>query len=399
MRVHEVDADGFETLKRLARRRIGGGFSAYLTIIEWHHKAEETRAVQQEMTAFDPELAEAEAYRPKHVQHFPPGVQKRELQMVHVAGGVHIPQFGRLPGAREREAAFLELRCLEQLALQLLDHAAMVLDLREQTVALARFQVRQGRVNRELPFADRSVHLDIANAGAGGRAQQEHVATEPTTSHLALDLLGRSRIAERLDDGFERCCRNAKRKHMLAAGVGDRRDVHLATRKIDFTCLGAVHVYRGIGIEILGVDCDAAPRPSLGDGNLTLVPRHGDLGQLLIFPARVSVDCLGIFLHPPAWHGPRPRDLVITPTVGGHLVGRRLGRLPPPQAIDADAVTGGRSLAKGLVNVPYCPHSIRQGSGRLPQAKSRQCHHSDETHDNRQKVFARAHSMLFLKSP
>ena len=237
------------------------------------------------------------------------------------------------------------------------------------------------------------------DARARGRTHQEHVATEPATCYLALDLLGRSRIAERLDDGFERGCHSEKRKHMLATGAGDGGDVHHTTWKINFACLYAVYVHCRIGIEIFGVDCDAASHPSLWDGNLTLVPCHGDIGQLLVLPAWMSMERLGVFLHPRHWHGPRPRHLVVAPTAGGHLVRLGFGRLPLPQAIDADALTSERSLVKGLVNVPYCPHTVRQGSGRLPQAKSGQCDHNNETHDNRQKVFARVHSMLLLKSP
>ena len=139
---------------------------------------------------------------------------------------------------------------------------------------------------------------------------------------------------------------------MLAAGAAQRREVHLAARKPHFARLLAVHVHGRVGIQVLRGHSDAAAGPLAGDGDLPLVPGRGDAAQVLVLPARMGIDRLAVLLHVVGDSRPAAGNLEIAPLVGGHHVRDFPGRLPAPQAIQANSLAGRGLLPVGLVQIP-----------------------------------------------
>ena len=66
----------------------------------------------------------------------------------------------------------------------------------------------------------------------------------------------------------------------------------------------------------------------------------------------MGVDRLAVLLHVVGDPRPGAGDLEVAPPVGGHRVRVVLGRLPAPQAVEADPLARRRRLAVRLVQVP-----------------------------------------------
>src|SRR5262245_34653845 len=66
----------------------------------------------------------------------------------------------------------------------------------------------------------------------------------------------------------------------------------------------------------------------------------------------MGVEGLAVLLDVVGVSRPEAGNLKIAPTVGGHGVGGLLARLPAPQAVEADALTGGGFLSVGFAQVP-----------------------------------------------
>src|ERR1035441_4469448 len=79
---------------------------------------------------------------------------------------------------------------------------------------------------------------------------------------------------------------------------------------------------------------------------------------------------LAILLHVIGDARPAARDFEPAPLPRWHLFRPRLGRLPLPKAVEADALAGGRGLAIRLAHVPDGTHARRQGHGQVLRATS-----------------------------
>ena len=101
------------------------------------------------------------------------------------------------------------------------------------------------------------------------------------------------------------------------------------------------------------------PAHSLRHADLALVPGRGQVAELRVFPAWMGVDRLAIVLHVVVDSRPAARHFEIAPAAGRHRIGL-LGRLPPPQAVDANPLAGGRRLAVRLLQVPDGPDAVGQ---------------------------------------
>src|SRR5262249_34990203 len=148
-----------------------------------------------------------------------------------------------------------------------------------------------------------------------------------------------------------------------------RGQVHLTRRKSDLADFLAVNVDDGEGIDNLRRQGDAAAGPSLGDGDLPLIPGCGDPPQVGALPARMDVEGLAVLLNVVGVSRPEAGDLEIAPSVGRDGLRPFLPRLPAPQAVETDALAGGSRFAMGLAQLPDGFHpggEHRVGRGLSP---------------------------------
>src|SRR5262249_22971508 len=129
-------------------------------------------------------------------------------------------------------------------------------------------------------------------------------------------------------------------------------EVRLARRESDLARFLAVHVHDGEGVHVLNTQSDATAGPPLGDGDLTLIPGCRDTAQVRVLPARMDVERLAVLLDVAGLSGPKPGDLEIAPPLGRHEARVLPGRLPAPQAVDANALARGGLFPIGLAQVP-----------------------------------------------
>ena len=220
VRVDEVDAEALEPQQALPRRLVVRQRGPDLGIVQRHGGEEDAGAVEVEVPAVDPELAEAEAHGMAGVQHLAPGVQQRELQVVHVLRRMEVPELLGLPLLGEGDAAVLEVAPLERLAGELPDAASVVRDPGTQRVLSVRSQALQRGVERDLPLAHRRVHLHVGDARARRRADQVDVAAQAAPRHRALHLPGRGGVVVREHDPLQRHGHDEHAEHVLAARAG-----------------------------------------------------------------------------------------------------------------------------------------------------------------------------------
>src|SRR5690348_12334976 len=123
---------------------------------------------------------------------------------------------------------------------------------------------------------------------------------------------------------------------MFRARTADRSHVQVAAGKMNLASLHAIHEHRREGVQVFGVESDAAAGPTVGHAELALVPGGVDRARLHVFPGRMRVKRLGILLQivgdprPASWHFEE------TPTLIGNSFRLRLGWLPAPQAVETD---------------------------------------------------------------
>src|SRR5262249_54378174 len=105
VRVDKVDPEALKAIEALAGGAVGGQCGAHLGIVQWQRRKKDAVAVQQEISAVNPELAETEAHWPIHVQEFAGGVRKLGLGHADILRSGSVPEKFRHPGFGERDAA------------------------------------------------------------------------------------------------------------------------------------------------------------------------------------------------------------------------------------------------------------------------------------------------------
>ncbi len=122
---------------------------------------------------------------------------------------------------------------------------------------------------------------------------------------------------------------------MLSARAAGGCDIKLSAREDYNSQVPAIEVNSCVGIDVLRADCDAPACPLFGNRNFPLVPGGGEAAQTSVLPALMVVDCLAVLLHIIGDSRPTPRDLEVSPLLGGHDGRVFVGRLPAPQTVDA----------------------------------------------------------------
>src|SRR5262245_15897747 len=84
------------------------------------------------------------------------------------------------------------------------------------------------------------------------------------------------------------------------------------------------------------------------------MPRRRNVPQVRVFPTRMNMQRLAVFLDVVVAAWPESRDLEKAPTVSGNRIGGLLGRLPAPQTVEANALARRRLFMKCLVEIPNC---------------------------------------------
>jgi hypothetical protein len=91
--VDEVDPEAFQPLEALAGGRIVGERGAHLRVVQRHHREMDPAAVQEEIPALDPELAEPEPDSPVGVErHRPRHSCRVHLESMWCAAGCGNPR-------------------------------------------------------------------------------------------------------------------------------------------------------------------------------------------------------------------------------------------------------------------------------------------------------------------
>src|SRR5438270_6799221 len=73
--------------------------------------------------------------------------------------------------------------------------------------------------------------------------------------------------------------------------------ITFAAWKLHFAAPGSIHEDCRIRIQVLHREPNTPPGPFVGHPNCPLVPRRRDVAETLVFPARMRVNGLKIFLH------------------------------------------------------------------------------------------------------
>ena len=234
------------------------------------------RAVQVEVPAVDPELAEAEPHRqgrcPAPCRRRPAARARASYMFCGVwmsqsLSGFHFSVKAMRPSLRSPRR--------ERLAGELADAAAVVGDLRRAGRS-GRPAARPSSAasKRDLPFAHRGVHLHVGDPRPGRRADQVDVAAQAAPRHRALHLPGRGGVAVGEHDALAAAWRRTSRlSTCLPPGRQSGGEVHLAAGEADLARLLAVHVHGRVGIQVLRRQGDAAAGPCLGNRDLPLDTR------------------------------------------------------------------------------------------------------------------------------
>src|SRR5262249_40104687 len=111
--------------------------------------------------------------------------------------------------------------------------------------------------------------------------------------------------------------------------------------------------------------------PAARNRYLALVPSCGDVAQFARIPSRMGIDRLAILLHVVGNAWPASRDLKVTPILKWHLSRLDFGRLPPPQSVETDPLSGSSFLVIRPAKIPDCGYTRRQRCGGLFCAKAR----------------------------
>jgi len=391
--VDGVDAPALESLHALPRAVVAGPRGPDLGVVEGQRTQEDARAVEVEVAAVDPELAEAEPDRMARVERLARCVEEREGEVVLVLRGVDVPELLWPPRLSEGEAALLEVADPEELARELRHLPAVLSDLGAQCVLGVTPQRLKLRINPDLALAHGRGDPGIAEVGELRGADEKHVAAQAAPRDRPPHGARRVAVVIREHDPLERHRHHQHAENLLAARTAHRGQVHLAGWELDLARLLPVHVHRCEGIEVLRVNRDTAPRPRSRDGDLALVPGRRDAPQLPVLPTRVRVHRLAVLLHVVGDPRPAPGHLEVPPAADGHAVAPRVGRLPTPQSVDADALARRRRLAMGFGEVPHRLDAPRQGRGRLGVAQAR----GGEGGNHKQKAPGESH-LSFLHS-
>src|SRR5438309_38070 len=72
--------------------------------------------------------------------------------------------------------------------------------------------------------------------------------------------------------------------------------IAFAARKPYFAAPDSIHEHRRIRIQVFHREPNTPPGPLVGHRNCPLVPRRSDVAERLVFPARMRIDGLKIFL-------------------------------------------------------------------------------------------------------
>jgi hypothetical protein len=382
VRVDEIDPEALEPLQALAGPRVCRPRGTDLGVVQRHGRQEDAAAVQEEVPPVDPELAEAEARRQGDVQDLSSGLLQRQAQLIRVGGSVQVPESIGFPRGGKGHAAVLQVGGLECLVRELRGVAAAVADPGPQRVLPARRQARHGGGEGDLPCADRGGHAGVVDSRARRLGLEEHVAAQAAPLHRALHLSGRGRVVVRQQHRLQRHGRHHQAQDVLAARPAERSQIGLARREAQLAGLPAVHEHGGVGVQALHGQHDAAAGPVRRHGELPLIPGRGDPAQALGLPGRMGVNRLAVLLHVIGDPRPTARDFEVSPAADRHGIRGDTGRLPSPQAVQADAPAGGRLLAMRLAQVPDRRHAGGQHDVVLCQTRPRRQDDGQEQKDH-----------------
>ncbi len=194
--VDVVDADIPEPAEALADRPVVPGRGPEERVIDGKSGEIDATAVQVEVLAVNPELAESEVHGAEHVQRPILGIHQGELNVVHVLRGVQIPELVGMPIGGEGVASVDEVAASEHGAGEAPHRLPSVRDLRAQAIGLLADEVCECHAEADPPLAHGRVNLEVRDASRSGCTRQIHVAAEPATFHAALDLAGRCSVVE-----------------------------------------------------------------------------------------------------------------------------------------------------------------------------------------------------------
>src|SRR5205807_1896504 len=105
-------------------------------------------------------------------------------------------------------------------------------------------------------------------------------------------------------------------------------------------------------IECVDGKRNLAILPILRNLNLALVPRRRDIAEPAVLPQRMRIKRLRILLHVIGNPRPRARNLEIAPVVRRRRRRLRIGGLPPPKAVDANALPRRRGFLPCAIERP-----------------------------------------------
>src|SRR4030095_3717327 len=128
--------------------------------------------IKIKIAAIDPELPEAKTHRPAGVQDLARCIQKREPQLVNVAGRMQVPELLRFPFRTEYRAAVLDLATAKRITLELLNGLPSLINLGVQYILPVGGEPHQVRATRYLPPAHRRLHPQCLDAGGRWRGNQ-----------------------------------------------------------------------------------------------------------------------------------------------------------------------------------------------------------------------------------
>src|ERR1041384_433846 len=111
--IDKVDAESSETGAGFADCVIGGQGCADFGVVERNGGKKYPLAVEVEVTAFNPELAEAEALVPACIQGVSAMIEQRELGVADMVGCMDVPKLFWFPFLCEFETAIFEVGGLE----------------------------------------------------------------------------------------------------------------------------------------------------------------------------------------------------------------------------------------------------------------------------------------------
>src|SRR5262249_1696288 len=138
MGVDEVDTEALQAFHGFARALVRRRAGADLGVVQRDGREVDARAIEEEIPAIDPELAEPEAHGIASIHHISVHLDKRDLCGQHVLWRVDVPEFLGFPFLGDGEAAALEVAALEGLARERTNGAAVLPQLDTQGVLAIR---------------------------------------------------------------------------------------------------------------------------------------------------------------------------------------------------------------------------------------------------------------------